>query len=397
MLLNQVIDPQVLQKAVDHLYGRFPMFFVSLRNGVFWHYFDSNTRKFLVEEERDYPCCKINPKLNNGYLLRILYGMQRISVEVFHSLTDGAGAVEFCKSLLYYYLTFLGHSIRLDKQILLQEDRVPKEELEDSFAAYDQQVWTRPEKMAKSFWLKGTTYKPRGVQVISGVLSASKVHAVAKAKGATITSYLTAVLIQSIARTSEGRKNNPIVVCIPVNLRSMFPSKTLRNFFSIVNVGVQGAGAMSLDGLIQQVSGLLKEKTTKENLQQGISNNVRLEKSLVSKIIPLPLKNIFLGLGFAWLGEDKKTITLSNLGRIALPQDMEPLVLYMETILYPTPKSPINCGVCSVNDRLVISFAKSIVETDCIQAFFSFLAQEQALDVLVYGNDWGCPGDGHRM
>ena len=57
----------------------------------------------------------------------------------------------------------------------------------------------------------------------------------AKKRGVTVTAYLTAVLILSCVRVQESLVRNPkrlkpIKILIPVNLRSLFPSKTLRNF-----------------------------------------------------------------------------------------------------------------------------------------------------------------------
>src|SRR5699024_11856888 len=91
---------------------------VRVRKGLFWYFLEQNDQVLLVKEETDYPCAPIDRKENNAFLIRVLYFKKRISVEVFHSLTDGGGAAEFLKTLAYEYLLLKGRS---------EERRVGKE------------------------------------------------------------------------------------------------------------------------------------------------------------------------------------------------------------------------------------------------------------------------------
>ena len=391
VILKEKIDGDILQKSLDCVYHRFPMLFVHLHKGVFWNYLEQDTNRFTVEEETEYPCNYITEKKENSYMLRVFYYCNRISVEIFHSLTDGSGAIEFMKSLLYYYLTFSGHEIRQDQKILLADGGVDPCDIEDSFSHYYKKVVPRPSIEQNAYHLSGTQFEHYGNNVIHGVVSASKLNAVARQKGATITSFLVALIIDSIFQTrmQYGNDRKPVVVTVPVNLRHFFPSKTLRNFFSVVNIGVPVTEETTLDQLILKTTEMLKEKTQKDYLLQSISKNVTLEKLGAAKLVPLFVKDLFVNLGFDIFGENKKTITLSNLGEIRLPQDMYRYVQQFEVVLYTTPKSPINCGVCSTNDRLVISFSRIIIETDVIQYFFSRLSEQGGIDVEIYSNDWG--------
>lgn len=72
-----------------------------------------------------------------------------------------------------------------------------------------------------------------------------------------------------------------------------------------------------------------------------------------------------------------------------LPQQMYKHVELIEALVYPSNKSPMNCGISSVNDKLVITFTRNIVESDILQYFFSTLAGEAGLEVKIYSNDWG--------
>lgn len=391
MILTEPVQEEALQNALDDVLKRFPTLAVKLEKGLFWDFLGENTEKLLVRKEEHYPCCPLKIGENGRYLLRVLYYNCRISVEVFHCLTDGLGAVEFLKTLVYRYLCILGKNIE-DEGLILHPDELPnKYEMEDSFEKYYQAVRNGMFEETKAFHIEGTPLVPFGNNVIHGVMSSSLLNAVAKRNGSTITEYLTSVLIYSIYTETMkyGIYHDPIRVTIPVNLRKIFPSKTLRNFFTIVNVGVNACEELSFETILKEVSAQLKEKTKKENLYAIISGNIKLEKMLVARFIPVFIKNMAMRYGFENFGEDAKTITLSNIGHTKLPDSMSKYVAQMETIIYPTHKSPINCGVSSVNDNLTITFSRTILETEIIRSFFSFLVQHGGLDIKVYTNNWG--------
>lgn len=393
-VLKDRIDADALQKAADTVFDRFPMFTVKLRKGVFWNYLDENTEKIVIEEDEQYPCRDIDPNTNNGYLFKVLYYQNRVSIEVFHSLTDGNGTIEFLKSLLYYYLIYLGKNIDPEGKILLADTGVDVLDMEDSFRRYYKDCYVERVITSKSYHVKGTRFEHFGNNVVHGVVSASALNALAKQKGCTITAYLTTLLIYSIYQTriKFSEQNAPVVISIPANLRKAFPSRTLRNFFGVVNIGIKVNEDASFDELIIRVNEMLKQKTGKENLQNIIYNNVALERNKATLFIPLFLKSWFVDFGFRTLGESRRTMTLSNVGNIILPQQMYDYIDVIEAVVYPSNKSPVSCGVCTVNDKLTITFTRSIVEADILQYFFSYLADQAGLDVRVYSNDWGRNG-----
>ena len=67
-------------------------------------------------------------------------------------------------------------------------------------------------------------------------INATQLKEQAKSKGATITQYLTAVLIFSIyqEQLKSKYKERPIKISVPVNLKKYFPSKTISNFFKLL-------------------------------------------------------------------------------------------------------------------------------------------------------------------
>ena len=87
--LNEEVDKEILQNALDIVLPKFAGFNVRLRQGVFWYYFEENGKPApKVREENTYPCRYIAQNSNRSYLFRITYYKNRINLEVFHVLTD---------------------------------------------------------------------------------------------------------------------------------------------------------------------------------------------------------------------------------------------------------------------------------------------------------------------
>lgn len=390
-ILKESINPRILQKALDEIYDLFAVLTVKMRRGVFWNYFDTNTLKLQVSEEKEYPCCLMSIHKNNGHLIKVLYYNSRISVEVFHSLTDGSGAIEFLKSLVYYYLLYSGKNVQPEGLIRLSDNPINPCDIEDSFKAYYNNVKLPAVKEPTAYHIKGSGFEIYGNSVVHASLEADSLNSIAKSYGATITTLLSAIMIQSIYKTRIrfDKSKKPVMLTIPINLRKVFPSKTLRNFFATTNIGTTMNEEMDFRTLVEILTKSLREKTTKENLEKFITRNLNFEKN--SRLVPLFIKRTFIPLGFNAMGENKKTVTLSNLGSICLPKCFENYVSEFEFVNYPTKKCPMCVGVCSIHNRLVISVMQSISDKDIVREFYTSLGE--LLPITIYSNDWGKNSD----
>jgi NRPS condensation-like uncharacterized protein len=392
-LLTEKIDGSILQQAADHIYCRFPMLFVHLRSGIFWNYMDENESGLRVREDTSYPCAEINHFENDGYLLRILYSHKRVSVECFHTLTDGYGAIEFMKSLIYYYLRFSGKEIDHEDKIITAGEGASRGETEDSYQRHYRHYKKKSSKTKfrrNAYVVKGTNFPLYGNNVTTGIVSAKALNALAKSNGSTITAYLSAVLASALlkSRPNNREDDKPVVITVPVNLRKIFPSDTLRNFACVVDLVIEQKNAVFSD-IVAEMSNQLREKTTKANLQAIVERNVAFERNIFLRFIPLVLKNFLIALNFELYGDPEKTTTLTNLGNIVIPSGMQNYIKWFEVNIYTSRKKPIKGAVLSVNDKLAISFSRTITEPEVIRHFFTFLANEGKLDVSVYSNNWG--------
>ena len=126
-LMTEPVRPAALQNAIDRVLPRFPSFAVRIRRGLFWYYLEPNTAPgpFLKADVAN-PCQPV----------RFYYYRNRISLEVFHALSDGAGALIFFRTLLAEYLRQTGIRVPAGNGVLDLEEPPRKEELEDAYARY---------------------------------------------------------------------------------------------------------------------------------------------------------------------------------------------------------------------------------------------------------------------
>ncbi|MBT7123483.1 MAG: hypothetical protein HN948_10790, partial [Clostridia bacterium] len=131
--LNETVDKALLQKALDMTLPRMGLFSCHLRTGLFWYYFEKNKKQAKVKDDAINPCIRLYTKDSDGYLFRIRAHEKLVSIEVFHSVTDGYGGLTFLKTLLAQYFTLKGEDVPATNGVLDCSEEPKSEETEDSF------------------------------------------------------------------------------------------------------------------------------------------------------------------------------------------------------------------------------------------------------------------------
>lgn len=101
--MDHEIDPRLLQEALDRTYETYPLYHAVLRRGVFWYYLQDSELQPTVTEEITTPCAPIYQADRRSLLFRVMHHRRRISLEVFHALSDGTGALWFLTDLVAAY------------------------------------------------------------------------------------------------------------------------------------------------------------------------------------------------------------------------------------------------------------------------------------------------------
>ena len=98
--LNEWVEQDILQQATEKTLETFPIFRSVLKHGLFWYYLEKTELVPVVEPEYRPPCGQIYDPSSRNLLFEVTCWRNRINLEVYHSLTDGTGALQFLKTLL---------------------------------------------------------------------------------------------------------------------------------------------------------------------------------------------------------------------------------------------------------------------------------------------------------
>ena len=389
--LREAVDPALLQQAVNDLKPRFPSMFVRLRKGVFWYYLEQIGTPPMVHQDYAFPLPHMGAQEIGTCCLRVLYFENRIGVEFFHALTDGTGGMIFLKTLTARYLE-LAHDIRIPATdgILDRTEAPQPEELEDSFQRYASKYPLRiKENEVKHF---GGTRTPGFQFLTTGILPTDQLVKAAHRYDATVTAFLAAVMAQVLLEKQaleEPRLSlqKPIQICIPVNLRKLYGSRTLRNFALTVYPGVDPRlGSYTLEELCKAVTSQLAAEVTPQKMAGRMAPNVNPANNPVIRAAPLFVKNIVMQLVYNVRGENFGCLNVSNLGRQTLPENMAPFVERLEFIIGVQQTYSNNCSVASFGETTCVNMIRNIRESDIERRFFSRLV-ELGVPVSIESNE----------
>ena len=390
--LKEPVDKTVLQSALDVTVRRFPSISARLRRGVFWYYLQQLVHAPAIMEESSYPLTRMSRSEIRQCAFRVIVYDKRIAVELFHSLTDGNGALVFLKSLVAEYLQQkYGVRIPAEHGVLGRLEEPSEEELEDSFQKYTGDICaSRRENTA---WQLSGTPEPDGFLHLTCLrLPVQAVLEKAHQYGVSLTVFLSAAMMMALQNLQQEQvpdrlRRKPIKVLIPVNLRKLFPSKTLRNFAMYTTPEIlPKLGQYSFEEICKIIACHMGKDITPKQMSMKIATNVSSERILAVKVMPLFIKNIVMKAIFDAVGECKSCLTLSNLGAVQLPQIMCDYVQRMDFILGVQATAPYNCGLLSFGDSLYINFIRNIREP-ALEAHFYQVLHDMGLPVQVQSNE----------
>lgn len=374
--LDEIIDPDILEQAVNHILPRFETFSVTLKNGLFWNYFSHNHRPFVIEPESPQICKYFKPVQNNGYLFKVYYLDNKITLETFHALSDGTGALQFLKSITYTYFKLRGFDLESEGMIL-SEKPYSKKESEDNFVSnYDKNNKLNL-KEEKAYKITGESFSRHWVLLVKVSFHTPSFLKMIKEKyKVTLTQYLTALFAYSIYKESLDfvGKKKPIKALIPVNLRPYFDSITLRNFSLFIKASYDAnKPKWTFEEMLDVTKTQFKEQLDKDILHGRISALVGFEKNFFIRILPLALKTIAFKIGYNILGESISTVSFSNLGIVNLPESMKSKVIDADFV---NAGYGIAMTGISIHDKTNILLASPLKDLSIMNFFVQHLVSE---------------------
>ena len=373
--LSELVEPDLLQKALDIVLPKFDVFNVRIRKGVFWHYFEENGKRApVVHEESSFPCQYIRPNKNNSYLFRVTYYKYRINLEVFHVLTDGMGGLNFLRELAYQYLRLLHPELNTCDNLHADTSL----NREDSFMKNYRRSAAKHYKTEPAYLIKGNRLNSGEVGVMHGYMKTPQLKEVCRRYGCSINEYLVAAYTWSVYSEHLNRSvtKAPIRVAVPVNLRPYFNSITTKNFFVMISSEFRADREdYTFEEVLAKVRDSLKQQMDREHLENIFSYNVSNQRNLLLRALPLPLKN--LGMRFVYLQSARaNTSTMTNIGKIEIDDIYKPYIDQFHAYISISKGQHIRCTVCSYEETLVFTFAYDLVDMSVQRGFFRKLTED---------------------
>ena len=389
--LNEDVDTAVLQSALDVTVRRFPSIAARLRRGIFWYYIQELEEVPQLQQEHSYPLVKMSRKEIRRCAFRVIVYKKRIAVELFHSLTDGSGGLIFLKTLTAEYLTQkYGIRIPAEQGVLGRLEEPSEAELEDSFQKYAGPVSIS--RKSEDAWKVTGTPESDGLRHVTCLqLPVKEVLRQAREHGVSATVFLCAAMMEAIQnlqmeKVPDIRRRKHIKVQIPLNLRGLFPSRSLRNFALYTTPSIDPRlGQHSFEEICAAVRHRMGLEVNPKFMSSMIATNVESERLLAVRILPLFVKNAVMKLVFNAVGERKSCLSLSNLGQVKLPEEMVPFIDRFDFILGVQATAPYNVGVVSWKDTLYVNFIRNIKEPE-LEYHFHCVLRDMGIPVTVESN-----------
>jgi NRPS condensation-like uncharacterized protein len=372
-----------LQTALDTVIERFPYFKVSLKSGFFWHYFIENRNRLLVQADVRYPCMNYRYTGKNAFPIRVLAFKNRLSVEFSHAITDGTGALNFLKALAAEYLKLENGSCTSCEDVIKPDTEIDEAEYEDSFKKYyDKSIPPAP-RTGKAFHIESRLSEKGRYLITHGIADSEAISRLCEKHSVSMTEYLLAVLLEcfleyfySLPEKKRKKLAKPIRLMVPVNLRKMFPSKTNLNFIVIVGPEIDPRlGSWDFREILEKVHHFMRYEVDIKFIKRQLARNVGQEKNPAIRLTPLFIKNIIAGSLYKKLGENLYTSSLSNLGYMKLPQQLEEEIESIDFIPPPSSITKTNCALLGYKDKLYINFARTIEDSTIERLFFTKLVK----------------------
>ena len=380
---KQDVIPELLQMALTFTIKRFASFATTLKKGFFWHYLDMVKRRFSIEEEHDLLCQPIKVSLSGSQSFRLMYYKNRASAEFFHVLTDGTGAMTFFKCLISEYLRLCGVKAPLG-DIWNANDTPIKEEFENAFTKVEKAKASSGFVDKTAVQMNGRLTRHRPCRILHFKMDAERLHAVARAHGATVTAYLLMQMFYACSAATDELTGD-LNIQLPINMRKFYPTKTVRNFSMYCGIRIPIEKIGNKEELLAEINAQIVEKAEKEKMREMITAAVNLVSSI--RLIPLVIKQPIAKLVYGFLGEKIYTTTFSNLGVVRFPDEMMEHIDCMDFCLGAQVTNRLACAAITCGGVATFSISKMTTDPAFEEKLYALLAND-GIEVQVEGNEY---------
>lgn len=371
-ILKDDIIPSLLQIALTFTIKRFPRFATTLKKGFFWHYLDANKQHYAIEKEEHIPCRPIKVSTTGSKAFRVLYYKGRISVEFFHTLTDGRGGMVFLQTLLATYLELTGVP-KTDHPGLLDINSAPDpSENANEFKRADAKK-ASGFKEKKALQMSGRIANILPAQILHLKLDAQALKQVAKSHGVTITNYLLGLFLLASKYATEELKGD-ISIQLPVDMRKFYPSNTLANFTMYAGIRFNATDITNLNKLLPLIKKQLEDKANYEKMSEMMFSAHKMNREV--RAVPLFLKSPIAKFVYGLIGEAIFTTTFSNIGVVNAPPYFNDYIDSYDFVLGPPQVNRAAITLITFNNVATLTITKSTKDPSFEEELFRLLQKD---------------------
>ncbi len=380
-ILKDEVVPELLQIALTFTIKRFPRFATSLKKGFFWHYLDANKQRYAIEEDDSVPCRPMGVGKTSAKSFRVRYYKTRISVEFFHTLTDGRGGLVFLQTLVATYLRLTGVTIA-DHPTLLNINDTPN--LAEDANEFHRSSSTKASgfKEKKALQMSGRINADRPYQILHFKLDSQKLKATAKSYDVTVTNYLSTLILLASKFATEATKGD-ISIQLPVDMRRYYSSQTLANFTMYAGIRLPLAEITTPSEIMARVKGQLADKTSYEKMSEMMFSAHKMARDV--RAFPLFLKSPIAKIVYGFLGEKLFTTTFSNVGVVSAPPEFSEYVESFDFILGPHAINRATCTLVTYGAWSTLTITKNTKDPSFEEEMFRLL-EKDGFTVTIEGS-----------
>ena len=378
--LKSAVVPELIQMALTFTIKRFPTFATTVKKGFFWHYLDTAKRRYSVMPESDIPCRPLKVSRSSSQTFRVLYYRNRISVEYFHILTDGAGGMVFLKTLTAEYLRLLGAKQEESDGGILNINEAPsREEAANEFhrATMTENASGFINKPAVQ--MSGRISKVMPCRILHFKMDSDCLKRAANNRNTTITAYTLALMFLAGKHATdefEGCAN----IQVPVNMRKYYKSDTLRNFSMYCGIRLPLTEITDLDAIIPQIALQLEQKASQQSMSEMINSTERMVSAL--RYIPLFIKTPLARIVYGYLSDRIFSNTLSNIGIVTMPPGLLEYIESMDFVLGGAQTNRASCAMVSFENTTTLSISKFTADPSFEEKLYELLESDGIFPIV---------------
>ncbi|MCR4990876.1 MAG: hypothetical protein K6A38_08445 [Lachnospiraceae bacterium] len=384
--LDGTVDADILNEAVKkavkchYFFGLKP---VLDDKGIVWFeennaeppvFYDDGAPRYLGSDE------------TNGYLFRVLYKDNCISVSDMHALSDGRGLYAFLGTLLYEYYTLKGQKIDPEGCVLTEEganDKGVKAQLLDEIPRglkpdgmyIPEDVFIIPEER--------TLIETVDTKVFSVEFDAKDLLSFAGENGGTPATVIM-TLMSDLLYEIYDVGNKEISASLPVDMRRLFSEKALSNYCSAATVPFRKElKDKTFKEKVLSVREELKIQTKKENLIVSLYPSLEMKDMVRAQSLAEP--EVFTHQIQKRAQKEKTTAPytyiLTNVGRFPFPRGVLERITCISMYAPNTGGSPL-LGLFTLGERMHLYFYQNF-ETNALSEGMVRKFKERGIDAKI--------------